>query len=78
MVYHKFVQIVLGYGYGETVGEDAVVETFQAFLRCRDKNESKLSAADENDFLHFFLDQHEGVVPGESEDEDDPEPQGVS
>ncbi len=78
-MHHKIVQTVLEYGYGETFGEDVVAETFQNFLRYRDRNESQVTATDVNisDFLDFFLQQHEGGVLGDTDDEDDPEPQGL-
>ena len=78
-MHHKIVQTVLEYGYGETFGEDVVAETFQNFLMSRDRNESQVTATDVNisDFLDFFLQQHEGAVLGDTDDEDDPEPQGL-
>lgn len=78
-MHHKIVQTVLEYGYGETFGEDVVAETFQNFLISRDRNESQVTATDVNisDFLDFFLQQHEGGVLGDTDDEDDPEPQGL-
>ncbi|CAL8468018.1 g7557 [Coccomyxa elongata] len=76
-MHHKIVQTVLEYGYGENFGEDVVAETFQNFLLYRDRNESQVTATDVNisDFLDFFLQQHEGGVLGDTDDEDDPEPQ---
>lgn len=79
-VHHRIVQKILQYGYGETVGEDAVAKTFQNFLISRDENESQVKATDENlsDFLDFFLQEHEGGALGDTEEESDQQAQGVN
>ena len=49
-------------GYGETYGQERVLETFQTFLAAMDQNASQLKLTDANigQFLNFFLEQHEG------------------
>ena len=67
-------------GYGDTYGEDVVMETFQAYLRDLDRNAGQLQPTDANisQFLDFFLQHHEGGVPSGTDLDEDAEPQGDS
>ena len=66
-------------GYGETYGQERVLETFQTFLAAMDQNASQLKLTDANigQFLNFFLEQHEGGMPSELDMEDNSEPEGT-
>lgn len=63
-------------GYGETAGEEAVAQTFAAYLAADDLNPSQLKATDQNvsQFLDFFLEQQEGGALGDTDDDVEPEP----
>ncbi len=65
-------------GYGDTYGEDVVMETFQAYLRDLDRNAGQLKPTDANisQFLDFFLQHHEGGMPSGTDLDEDVNPQG--
>lgn len=79
MLLHPIVQkICYDFGYLETAGEDVVNTIFQSFLQAQDKTEGQVKATDANvsQFLEFFLEQYEGGVLADTEDEDTSDLQG--